>query len=322
MNSQIQLSVALPVYNGAKNLKKHFNRIFKECDRKKFKDFFEIIISDNCSTDNTREITYFYKKKFLKKKNLSIKYYSNKKNLGYFKNFIRLPKLATGKYIIFFSDDDIPEKGFYNKIYSKINNKNDNTMLIAPIRNSKRYFKTFFGINKVSYIVNRGSPLSGVLLLTKKAKKYKTYLKTLYPHTELYLDYFLKFNSNDLKIRPIIVNKDKQKLSEKLSDRMSRKQDLALLDKVKIIDKFYLKKRISFLEYFYSLYSIYKWGLSLKWRLRQEKKLDLENKFYLKIIKNDKKKILSFIIFLIFLRNFFSKKNNFYFEAFLIKFFN
>ena len=34
---------------------------------------------------------------------------------------------------------------------------------------------------------------------------------------------------------------------------------------------------LSFLEYFYSLYSIYKWGLSLKWRLREEKKLDLEN---------------------------------------------
>ena len=90
MKYKFKLSVAIPVYNGAKNLKKQFDRIFKDCDNNKFNNFLEVVISDNFSTDNTKKVVSRYKKKSLKKKNLSIKYFKNKKNYGYKKNFIKL----------------------------------------------------------------------------------------------------------------------------------------------------------------------------------------------------------------------------------------
>ena len=68
MIQKFQLTIALPVYNGEKNLKKQFNRIFNECDNSKYKNFFEIVISDNCSTDKTKKIVKYNQAKSLKKK--------------------------------------------------------------------------------------------------------------------------------------------------------------------------------------------------------------------------------------------------------------
>ena len=68
MKHKFKLSVAIPVYNGAKNLKKQFDRIFKDCDNDKFNNFLEVVISDNFSTDKTKEVVFRYKKKSSKKK--------------------------------------------------------------------------------------------------------------------------------------------------------------------------------------------------------------------------------------------------------------
>ena len=38
MSIEIQLTIAIPTYNGVKNLKKQFQRIFKECDKKKYQE--------------------------------------------------------------------------------------------------------------------------------------------------------------------------------------------------------------------------------------------------------------------------------------------
>ena len=39
MKYKFKLSVSIPVYTGAKNLKKQFDRIFKDCDNNKFNNF-------------------------------------------------------------------------------------------------------------------------------------------------------------------------------------------------------------------------------------------------------------------------------------------
>ena len=79
MKSKIVLSLAIPVYNGADKLSRQFKRIFSECDNEKFKNFLEILISDNASTDSTKKITNYYKKKSRKNKFLKISYYRQKK---------------------------------------------------------------------------------------------------------------------------------------------------------------------------------------------------------------------------------------------------
>ena len=79
MQSKITLSLAIPVYNGADKLKKQFKRIFSECDNKKFKNFIEVLISDNASTDDTSKVVSYFNKKSNKKKNIKITYFRKKK---------------------------------------------------------------------------------------------------------------------------------------------------------------------------------------------------------------------------------------------------
>ena len=322
MKSRIQLSLAIPTFNGAHHLKKQFEKIFKECDKKKFQNFIEIVISDNSSTDNTKQIVLSYKKKSLKNKNIIIRYYKQKKNIGFPKNFIGLPKLVNGKYILFLNDDDLPGRGFYGQLNNLIKNNNSDSMLIAPIGNSRKYYNSLFGMNKVSYVVNRGSILSGIILNTKFIK-YTSFAKTLYPQTELYLDYYLKYGMKDLEIKSVIKNLDIKHISKRIKsgDRMKRQNDFALLGKIKILEKFYKNKRINFFELFYSVYSVYTWGLFVKNALRKAKAFRLEKIFFKEIIKYRRKNLLSLIILLLFLKNIFSKNRSFYYQALKIKLF-
>ena len=319
MNYKIQLSIAIPVYNGAGNLIKQFKRIFKAFDKKKYKNLIEILISDNNSTDQTKKVVFSYIKKSLKNKNIIISYFKQKKNIGFPKNFAGLPKLANGKYIFYLSDDDLPGIGFYVELINLLKKNYSNSMLIAPIANSNKYYKAFFGINKISYIVNRGSIFSGIIL-NRKLIKYSSFEKTLYPQTELFLDYYLKYGMKDLEIKSIIKNLDINKDFKKFTtDRMQRDYDWAMMGKIKIIEKFYKNYKINFLELLYSVYSIYKWGLDLKMILRNKKIFWLEKLFFKEIIKYKRKKLLNFILFILFLKKIFSKNRSFYYEALKIK---
>ncbi len=318
MKQKYSVSVAIPTYNGGKFLKKQFDRLFSDCNTKKFKNFIEILISDNCSTDQTKNIVSYFKKKNNKNKIFKIKYIKRKINIGFRKNFLLQEKFLNGKYVLFLNDDDLPPKNFYKNLFDLIHGKEINEMIIFPIINSNKYYKPLFGkANKISYIINRGSILSGIVL-KKSLINFKLSLKNLYPQTELYLDYYLKFGMRDVDLNSKIKNLDYKKISEKINsdDRMQRGPDFAILGKIEIIEKFYKIKKISFLEYFYSLYSVYKSGLNVKMILHKDHQYKLENNFYLKILNVKKKKFIRFIIFLNFLRKILSKDRGFYFKAF------
>ncbi len=317
MRLENKLSICYTAFNSAQNLNKQFKRIFNECDNVKYKNFLEIVISDNCSTDNTKKIVNYFIKKSKQKKNIVIKYSRNKKNLGFSNNFIKLTKLVSTKYSLFMNDDDYPQKGFYREIFAKIQSKSSNTMLITPIANSRKYYPSFFGFNKVSYIINRGSILSGIILKSEQMKKYKFYSKNLYPQTELYLDYFLKHDFEDLEINSVLKNMDvKNIIKYKFNDRMKRGNDLAFFDKIEILEKFYKKHKINFVEFFYSVYSVYKWGLGVKLELNKQNSQKYENIFFNQIMRYKRKKLLKLIIFLIFIKNIFTKYSFFYFKTF------
>lgn len=62
---------------------------------------FEVIVSDDCSTDNTRDIIEQYCQKYQ-----FVKLVSREKNIGSFKNFIDTHNLATGEYVCHLDGDD------------------------------------------------------------------------------------------------------------------------------------------------------------------------------------------------------------------------
>ena len=96
-NNKTRVSIGLPVYNGEKYLKEAIDSILAQT----FKDF-ELIISDNASTDRTSQICESYVNK-----DVRIRYYRNEKNLGASGNFNRVFELSTGVYFKWASHDDI-----------------------------------------------------------------------------------------------------------------------------------------------------------------------------------------------------------------------
>lgn len=105
MNLTPLLSVGLFVYNGERFLKEVLNSILSQT----FTDF-ELIISDNASTDRTGEIATAYAKR-----DDRIRYYRNEKNMGAGWNIRRVYELATGKYFKQAAADDLLEPDFLRR---------------------------------------------------------------------------------------------------------------------------------------------------------------------------------------------------------------
>jgi glycosyltransferase involved in cell wall biosynthesis len=97
-----KLTIGLPIYNEENNI---VNLI--KCLKNQTYQKFDIIISENASTDGTKK-----KLKKLLKKNKRIKIYNQKKNIGSHKNFQFVLNKAKTKYFMWLAADDIISVNF------------------------------------------------------------------------------------------------------------------------------------------------------------------------------------------------------------------
>lgn len=108
------ISVIIPVYNTEKYLNICLDSIINQTYKN-----IEIIIVNDCSTDNSESVILEYMEK-----DSRIKYYKNSKNhgAGYTRN-IGISK-ASGKYIYFPDSDDEVEKDALEKLHNAISDEN------------------------------------------------------------------------------------------------------------------------------------------------------------------------------------------------------
>ncbi|MBW4518505.1 MAG: glycosyltransferase [Scytolyngbya sp. HA4215-MV1] len=92
-----KVSIGLPVFNGERYLREAIDSILTQT----FTDF-ELIISDNASTDSTEDIC----KEYLAQ-DPRVRYYRNSINIGCLNNCNRTFELSNGKYFRFAAHDDI-----------------------------------------------------------------------------------------------------------------------------------------------------------------------------------------------------------------------
>ncbi|MGH2414575.1 MAG: glycosyltransferase family 2 protein, partial [Microcystaceae cyanobacterium] len=92
-----KVSIGLPVFNGENYLREAIDSVLAQT----FTDF-ELIISDNASTDRTEEISQAYVAK-----DKRIHYYRNEQNLGVVGNLNRIMELPAGEYFQWLSHDNI-----------------------------------------------------------------------------------------------------------------------------------------------------------------------------------------------------------------------
>ena len=111
------VSIVLCTYNGEKYLDEQLNSILNQSYVN-----FEIIISDDASTDNTLMVLEKYKS------DTRIKIFQNTVNLGYIKNFEIALRHVTGDFVAFSDQDDI---WLPNKLECLVNNIGDKLLVYS-----------------------------------------------------------------------------------------------------------------------------------------------------------------------------------------------
>lgn len=124
------ISIALAAYNGEKYIGEQIDSILVQT----YQDF-ELIVCDDCSTDNTWQILEEYTKR-----DRRIKIYRNETNLGFKKNFEKAITLCKGDYVALSDQDDIWMENHLEVLLQNIGNKSiacGNSLLVDSEGNSK-----------------------------------------------------------------------------------------------------------------------------------------------------------------------------------------
>jgi len=129
-----RISIGLPVYNGERYLAEALDSLLAQSYSE-----FELIISDNASTDGTETICRRYAME-----DERVRYFRNSTNIGIGRNFNRVFELSTGEYFKWASADDLckPEH------------------LAACLRTIESDEKIVLVYPKTSFIDEKGAPLA------------------------------------------------------------------------------------------------------------------------------------------------------------------
>src|SRR5262245_6294879 len=136
-NNDVLISLGMPVYNSAKYLRHTLDSLLAQ-------DYgnFELLISDNASTDSTRDICLEYAAR-----DKRVRYYRNERNMGMVWNENRLLELARGEYFKWAGSYDFLEPTYLSACkrvlesdptvvlaYSlaRLINEHDETVMIVP----------------------------------------------------------------------------------------------------------------------------------------------------------------------------------------------
>lgn len=109
-DNNILLTIAVPTYNRATYLERSLSSILGQTG--KYGGRIEVIVSDNCSTDDTALVV----KSFLAAGH-TLSYIANSRNVGPEANFFNCFNAARGKYFLLFSDDDVLLEGAVDKLF-------------------------------------------------------------------------------------------------------------------------------------------------------------------------------------------------------------
>jgi abequosyltransferase len=162
------LSICIPTFNRADYLKNTLNSI---TGQEKFSESCEVIISDNNSTDNTRDIGEYFAEKFE-----NVRYYCNKTNIGADRNFLNLLNYGQGKYLKLHSDKSCFYEDKLNELVEYIE-KVDHSVIFLLNENTKHKNKGICECNNFDEFVQIASFWStwmcGIILRNKEYKNLK-----------------------------------------------------------------------------------------------------------------------------------------------------
>jgi glycosyltransferase involved in cell wall biosynthesis len=118
------LSISIPTYNRAKFLDRLLTAIYEQAAND---PRLEVIVSDNASTDGTREVVDKFQAWGMK-----FRYVRNPENIGGNPNMLRCFEMCTGRYAWVFGDDDIIAPGALPKLLQLLEGGEYDLVFLAP----------------------------------------------------------------------------------------------------------------------------------------------------------------------------------------------
>jgi glycosyltransferase involved in cell wall biosynthesis len=117
-----KISIAMATYNGAKYIGEQLISICKQ-------DYspYELVVCDDCSTDNTLEII----EDFATTANFPVYIYRNEQNLGFSNNFLKCANLCKGEWISFSDQDDVWQPNKLSTVKNVIKTNCDDLVLVC-----------------------------------------------------------------------------------------------------------------------------------------------------------------------------------------------
>lgn len=133
---EIILSICIPTYNRGEILRMSLEAIKNQT--KYDSDLVEIIVSDNCSKDNTPQIADEFHND-----GLNFTYNRNEENLGAARNFLKLMNMAKGRYILLLGDDDFLSENAINILLTRLQNSEYGALYIDTQHKLNGGFKEY-----------------------------------------------------------------------------------------------------------------------------------------------------------------------------------
>ena len=114
---EIFLSIAIPTFNRDVKLKNQLDSIDASLSRSKYNKRIELLVSDNCSSDNTSQILASFKEI---KKTYKFSVNNNQQNLGGDRNIAISLQKASGRFVWVLCDDDIIDPCAINYVFKEL----------------------------------------------------------------------------------------------------------------------------------------------------------------------------------------------------------
>lgn len=151
------LSICIPTYNREAELDHCLNSIYSQNTR--LKDF-EVIVSDNASTDRTGDVVLKYQLRYS-----NLRYYRNEYNEGADSNFLKCAGYAHGEYIKLHGDDDYWLPGSLEEICRLIEQNKQCSLLFIDILKDTGLVDRSSGIsNYVNHVSIYSTFISGIIM--------------------------------------------------------------------------------------------------------------------------------------------------------------
>lgn len=141
LENKYKISIIMPVYNTEKYVKRCIESVL----RQSYKNI-ELIVVDDCSPGNIKEIVADYKKV-----DNRIQIVSHEKNKGLFQARLTGAKLATGEYIAFIDSDDYVSLDYYHTLLESVVNKNADIAIAHTVYEKPDGYRYIHNFHDVSF---------------------------------------------------------------------------------------------------------------------------------------------------------------------------